>query len=126
MEETGQPTAFDQDPAASFLAREQDELAGIADDTLGIGIEVCDVNACFVVWAWPLTFSLVPGRPRSSYNRRTVRRRKRFVWNSYGERYLKEQGGISRNISVSRDHSTVSLVHWLVCNGFLFVSRTDE
>lgn len=26
---------FEEDPAAAFLAREQDELAGIADDTLG-------------------------------------------------------------------------------------------
>ena len=35
MDETGQPTAFEEDPAAAFLAREQDELAEIADDTLG-------------------------------------------------------------------------------------------
>lgn len=27
---------FEEDPAAAFLAREQDDLAGIADDTLGI------------------------------------------------------------------------------------------
>lgn len=26
---------LEEDPAAAFLAREQDELAGIADDTLG-------------------------------------------------------------------------------------------
>lgn len=26
---------IEEDPAAAFLAREQDELAGIADDTLG-------------------------------------------------------------------------------------------
>lgn len=32
MDETGQ--AF-EDPAAAFLAREQNELADIADDTLG-------------------------------------------------------------------------------------------
>lgn len=94
MEETGQPTAF-EDPAADFLAREQDQLAGIADDTLGIGIEVCDSECLLLaVWAWPLTFSLLPGRPRSFYNTRTVGRRKRFVWNSYGERYLKQQGSI--------------------------------
>ncbi len=30
------------DPAAAFLAREQDELAGIADDTLGF--EPSDVS----------------------------------------------------------------------------------
>ena len=54
MEETGQPTAF-EDPAAAFLAREQDQLAGIADDTLGIGTEVCDSRMLgFAVWAWPL------------------------------------------------------------------------
>lgn len=35
MDETGQPTAFEEDPAAAFLAREQDELADIADDTFG-------------------------------------------------------------------------------------------
>lgn len=35
MDETGQVPAFDDDPAAAFLAREQDELAGIVDDTLG-------------------------------------------------------------------------------------------
>ena len=35
MDETGQQTAFEEDPAAAFLAREQDELAGIVDDTLG-------------------------------------------------------------------------------------------
>ena len=35
MDETGQPTAFEEDPAADFLAREQDELADIAGDTLG-------------------------------------------------------------------------------------------
>ncbi len=27
---------FEEDPAAAFLAREQDELAGIAADTLGM------------------------------------------------------------------------------------------
>ena len=35
MDETGQTAAFEEDPAAAFLAREQDELAGIAEDTLG-------------------------------------------------------------------------------------------
>lgn len=40
MEETGQPPAFEDDPAAAFLAREQNELAGIAEDTLGMGLEV--------------------------------------------------------------------------------------
>lgn len=35
MEETGQPTGFEEDPAAAFLAREQNELADIAEDTLG-------------------------------------------------------------------------------------------
>ena len=40
MEETGQPTAFDEDPAAAFMAREQEDLAGIADDTLGSGLMV--------------------------------------------------------------------------------------
>lgn len=36
MDETGQPsTGFEEDPAAAFLAREQDELADIAGDTLG-------------------------------------------------------------------------------------------
>ena len=35
MDETGQAAAFDDDPAAAFLAREQDELAGIVEDTLG-------------------------------------------------------------------------------------------
>lgn len=37
MEETGQTTGFEEDPAAAFLAREQDELADIAEDTLGFG-----------------------------------------------------------------------------------------
>lgn len=40
MEETGQPTAFEEDPAAAFLAQEQNELAGIAEDTLGLSSEV--------------------------------------------------------------------------------------
>ena len=35
MDETGQAAAFEEDPAAAFLAREQDELAEIAGDTLG-------------------------------------------------------------------------------------------
>lgn len=35
MDETGQQAAFEEDPAAAFLAREQDELADIAEDTLG-------------------------------------------------------------------------------------------
>ena len=35
MDETGQPTAFEEDPAAAFLAREQDELGGLVEDTLG-------------------------------------------------------------------------------------------
>ena len=35
MEETGQATGFEEDPAAAFLAREQNELADIAEDTLG-------------------------------------------------------------------------------------------
>jgi hypothetical protein len=41
----------EEDPAAAFLAREQDELAGIADDTLGIGATDSTVSgnwACFV------------------------------------------------------------------------------
>ena len=29
---------FEEDPAAAFLAREQDDLAGIADDTLGVPV----------------------------------------------------------------------------------------
>lgn len=44
MDETGQPTGFEEDPAAAFLAREQDELADIAEDTLGFtpgAPEVC-------------------------------------------------------------------------------------
>ena len=36
MDETGQ-TGVEEDPAAAFLAREQDELADIAGDTLGFG-----------------------------------------------------------------------------------------
>ena len=35
MDETGQPSAFEEDPAAAFLAREQDELGGLVEDTLG-------------------------------------------------------------------------------------------
>ena len=35
MDETGQQATFEEDPAAAFLAREQDELADIAEDTLG-------------------------------------------------------------------------------------------
>jgi len=35
MDETGQQAAFEEDPAAAFLAREQDELADIAEDPLG-------------------------------------------------------------------------------------------
>lgn len=37
MDETGQATGFgfEEDPAAAFLAREQNELADIAEDTLG-------------------------------------------------------------------------------------------
>lgn len=30
-----EPTGLEEDPAAAFLAREQDELADIAEDTLG-------------------------------------------------------------------------------------------
>lgn len=38
MEETGQTTTgIEEDPAAAFLAREQDELADIAGETLGLG-----------------------------------------------------------------------------------------
>lgn len=37
MDETGQMTGFEEDPAAAFLAREQDELADIVEDTLGFG-----------------------------------------------------------------------------------------
>ena len=58
MDETGQATAFEEDPAAAFLAREQDELAGIVDDTfemtsdtLGVSIEsfsiLCNFNSLF-------------------------------------------------------------------------------
>lgn len=32
----GQPVMTDEDPAAEFLAREQDELAGLVDDNFGI------------------------------------------------------------------------------------------
>ena len=40
MDETGQTTSFDEDPAADFLAREQSDLAGITDDALaGSGSE---------------------------------------------------------------------------------------
>ena len=35
MDQTGQQATFEEDPAAAFLAREQDELADIAEDTLG-------------------------------------------------------------------------------------------
>ena len=45
MEETGQTTTgFEDDPAAAFLAREQDELADIAGDTLGLGVGNSEVS----------------------------------------------------------------------------------
>ena len=44
MDETGQTTAFDEDPAAAFLAREQDELAGIADETFGMTTDTLGVS----------------------------------------------------------------------------------
>lgn len=44
MDETGQATAFDEDPAAAFLAREQDELAGIADETFGLTTDTLGVS----------------------------------------------------------------------------------
>ena len=34
-EEPPQPPAVEEDPAAAFLAREQDELAGLEDDNFG-------------------------------------------------------------------------------------------
>ena len=37
---------FEEDPAAAFLAREQDELAGIADDTLGVTTADTEVSSC--------------------------------------------------------------------------------
>ena len=37
MDGTGQINGLEDDPAAAFLAREQDELADIAGDTLGFG-----------------------------------------------------------------------------------------
>lgn len=36
---------FEEDPAAAFLAREQDELAGIADDTLGFSTDNPSVSS---------------------------------------------------------------------------------
>ena len=126
MEETGQPTAF-EDPAAAFLAREQDQLAGIADDTLGIGTEVCDSRMLALRFGrGRLTFSLLPGRPRSCSNRRTVRRRKRFVWNSHGERYLKQQGSVVTSVHLV----TVDLLLVLLALGImdfsLFLAQTSE
>ena len=45
MEETGQTTTgFEEDPAAAFLAREQDELADIAGETLGLGAGDSEVS----------------------------------------------------------------------------------
>lgn len=43
MDETGQQATF-EDPAAAFLAREQDELADIAEDTLGFTPGASDVS----------------------------------------------------------------------------------
>lgn len=41
---------FEEDPAAAFLAREQDDLAGIADDTLGIpATDNTTVSVCWCV-----------------------------------------------------------------------------
>ena len=40
---------FEEDPAAAFLAREQDELADIAADTLGFAPGPSEVRAlCFI------------------------------------------------------------------------------
>lgn len=43
---TRQRMDFEEDPAAAFLAREQDELAGIADDTLGVTTADTEVSCC--------------------------------------------------------------------------------
>ena len=39
---------FEEDPAAAFLAREQDELADIAEDTLGFTPNVTTTVGCCV------------------------------------------------------------------------------
>ena len=44
MDETGQPPAFEEDPAAAFLAREQNELADIVEDTLGYSVGATEVS----------------------------------------------------------------------------------
>ena len=79
MEETGQPTAFDEDPAAAFMAREQEDLAGIADDTLGSGLMVkcyCKKYNSLLcglgVAVCKLSFHSLPGRTSGCTHRRRL------------------------------------------------------
>ena len=55
MDETGQQATFEEDPAAAFLAREQDELADIAEDTLGFTPGASEVS-----FAWKKDGSRLP------------------------------------------------------------------
>lgn len=88
MEETGQPPAFDEDPAAAFLAKEQSDLAGIVDDTLGFGTEVSEDHNHFL---GVVAIAISPGRRcGSSYRRGHPSRRRRNVRNGTGEHYLKQ------------------------------------
>ncbi len=67
MDETGQPRAFEDDPAAAFLAREQNELADIAEDTLGFtpGPTEAEVRVlnCYKMTRIHLWHSLFPAGP---------------------------------------------------------------
>lgn len=56
MDGTGQVNGLDEDPAAAFLAKEQDELADIVGDTLGFGTgdaEVSEPEASVLPWFSP-------------------------------------------------------------------------
>ena len=55
MDETGQPTAVEDDPAAAFLAREQDELGGLVEDTLGFTPGASEVSLAPKSGCAPLT-----------------------------------------------------------------------
>jgi hypothetical protein len=65
MDETGQPTAFEEDPAAAFLAREQDELGGLVEDTLGFTPGASEVSLLPKRGCAPLTLLVNFFRPAS-------------------------------------------------------------
>ena len=80
MDETGQN--FEEDPAAAFLARERDQLAGIDDDTLIISVPgVCTISLSNLTLKLTNSFSSFLGYYCcSAYRRGDSTGRRRFIW----------------------------------------------